>query len=101
MRLAVLCSRIRVEEKLLLAELDRRRVPYERVADDDLVLRLDQPVFPYDLVFERSISYGRALYALQTLESWGVACVNRAAVIATCGDKLLTSLALERARVPT
>lgn len=101
MRLAVLCSRIRVEEKLLLADLDRRRVSYDRVAADDLVLRLDQPVFPYDLVFERSISYGRSLYALQTLESWGVPCVNRAAVLATCGDKLRTSLALERAGVPT
>lgn len=101
MRLAVLCSRIRTEEKLLLAELDRRRVPYERLDDSSLAFRLDRRSFPYDLVFERSVSYGRSLYALQTLESWGVRGVNRAAVIATCGDKLQTSLALERAGVPT
>jgi [lysine-biosynthesis-protein LysW]--L-2-aminoadipate ligase len=101
MRLAVLCSRIRVEEKLLLAELDRRGVAYDRLDDSELILRLDRPAFPYDVIFERSISFGRSLYAIQTLESWGVRCVNRADVIATCGDKLLTSLALEQAGVPT
>jgi [lysine-biosynthesis-protein LysW]--L-2-aminoadipate ligase len=101
MRLAVLCSRIRVEEKLLLAELERRGVAYDRVDDSELVLRLDRRAFPYDTVFERSISYGRSLYAIRTLESWGVRCLNRADVIATCGDKLLTSLALERDGIPT
>ena len=101
MRLAMLCSRIRVEEKLLLAEMERRRIGFERIDDAELVLRLDRREFPYDLVFERSISFGRTLYALQTLESWGVRCVNTASVVATCGDKLLTSLALERAGAPT
>jgi [lysine-biosynthesis-protein LysW]---L-2-aminoadipate ligase len=101
MRLAVLCSRIRVEEKLLLAELDRRGVAYDRVDDGELILRLDRQHFPYELVFERSVSFGRSLYALQTLESWGVRCINRAEVVATCGDKLRTSLALETAGVPT
>jgi [lysine-biosynthesis-protein LysW]--L-2-aminoadipate ligase len=101
MRLAVLCSRIRVEEKLLLTELERRGVAFEKVDDSELVLRLDQRNFPYDLVFERSISYGRTLYTLQTLESWGVRCINRAGVVATCGDKAVTSLALEREGVPS
>jgi [lysine-biosynthesis-protein LysW]---L-2-aminoadipate ligase len=101
MRLAVLCSRVRVEEKLLLAELERRGVAYDRIDDSELVLRLDRRAFPYDTVFERSISYGRSLYAIRTLESWGVCCLNRADVIATCGDKLLTSLALERDGIPT
>ncbi len=101
MRLAMLSSRIRVEEKLLLAELERRRVPFSRIDDAELTFRLDRREFPYDAVFERSISFGRTLYTLQTLESWGVRCINRAAVVATCGDKLLTSLALEQAGVPT
>src|SRR5688500_15918514 len=100
MRLAVLCSRIRVEEKLLLTELERRGVTFDKVDDSELVLRLDQRNFAYDLVFERSISYGRTLYTLQTLESWGVRCINRAAVVATCGDKHITSLALEREGIP-
>jgi [lysine-biosynthesis-protein LysW]--L-2-aminoadipate ligase len=102
MRLAMLSSRIRVEEKLLLAELERRRATFDRIDDAELILRLTAGrEFPYDVVFERSISFGRTLYTLQTLESWGVRCINRASVVTTCGDKLLTTLALERRGVPT
>ncbi len=100
MKLALLCSRIRVEEKLLIAELDRRGVAYDRIDDGELALRFDRRNFDYDTVFERSISFGRTLYTLQTLESWGVRCVNAANVVATCGDKALTHIALERAGVP-
>jgi [lysine-biosynthesis-protein LysW]--L-2-aminoadipate ligase len=100
MKLALLCSRIRVEEKLLIAELDRRGVAYDRIDDGELALRFDRRNFEYDTVFERSISFGRTLYTLQTLESWGVRCVNAANVVATCGDKALTHIALERAGVP-
>ncbi len=100
MKLALLCSRIRVEEKLLIAELDRRGVAYDRIDDGELALRFDRRNFDYDTVFERSISFGRTLYTLKTLESWGVRCVNAADVVATCGDKALTHIALERAGVP-
>ncbi len=100
MKLALLCSRIRVEEKLLIAELDRRGVAYDRIDDGELALRFDRRNFNYDTVFERSISFGRTLYTLKTLESWGVRCVNAADVVATCGDKALTHIALERAGVP-
>jgi [lysine-biosynthesis-protein LysW]---L-2-aminoadipate ligase len=101
MRLALLCSRIRVEEKLLIAEMERRRIPFERIDDGEMILRLERREFPYDAVFERSVSFGRTLYALKTLESWGIQCVNRADTVATCGDKALTTLALEKAGVAT
>jgi len=101
MRLGILCSRIRVEEKLLLAELGRRGVEYTRIDDGDLVFDLEQREFPFDVVLERSISFGRSLYALQVLETRGVRCINRAAVVATCGDKLRTTEALLQADVPT
>jgi [lysine-biosynthesis-protein LysW]--L-2-aminoadipate ligase len=101
MRLGILCSRIRVEEKLLLAELDRRGVLYTRIDDGDLVFDLTQRKFPFDVILERSISFGRSLYALQVLEARGVCCINRAAVVATCGDKLRTTEALLQADLPT
>ena len=96
MRLGVLCSRIRVEEKLLFAELDRRGVAYERIDDGELVLDLQRRDFPFDTVLERSISFGRTLYTLQVLENRGVRCINRAQVVETCGDKLRTTEALLR-----
>ncbi|MEW6742331.1 MAG: lysine biosynthesis protein LysX [Planctomycetota bacterium] len=103
-KLGVLCSRIRVEEKLLLQELERRGVAFERLDDESLVLRLEEPLLQQgampDLVFDRSVSFGRSLYTLATLESFGVPCINRAEVVATCGDKLRTHLALVRSGVP-
>ncbi len=101
MRLGVLCSRIRVEEKLLLAEFDRRGVQYERIDDGQLVLDLQQRELPFDVVLERSISFGRSLYTLQVLEARGVRCINRPSVVETCGDKLRTTEALLRAGVPS
>ncbi|HEX6289678.1 MAG TPA: lysine biosynthesis protein LysX [Herpetosiphonaceae bacterium] len=101
MSLGILCSRIRVEEKLLFAELDRRGVQYERIDDGDLIFDLQRTTFPFDVVLERSISFGRSLYALQVLEARGVACINRADVVAICGDKLRTTEALIRSGVPT
>ncbi len=101
MRLGILCSRIRVEEKLLLAELDRRGVQYQRIDDGELVLDLQQRELPFDVVLERSISFGRSLYTLQVLEARGVRCINRPAVVETCGDKLRTTEALLRAGVPS
>lgn len=101
MRLGILCSRIRVEEKLLLAELDRRSIHYTRIDDGELVLDLQQRELPFDIVLERSISFGRSLYTLQVLEARGVRCINRPSVVETCGDKLRTTEALLRAGVPS
>jgi [lysine-biosynthesis-protein LysW]--L-2-aminoadipate ligase len=101
MRLGILCSRIRVEEKLLLAELDRRNVQYDRIDDGEMIFDLQNRGFHFDVVLERSIAFGRSLYTLQVLEARGVRCINSAAVVATCGDKLRTTEALLQANVPT
>jgi [lysine-biosynthesis-protein LysW]--L-2-aminoadipate ligase len=101
MRLGILCSRIRVEEKLLFTELDRRGVQYKRIDDSNLLFDLQTRDFPFDVVLERSISFGRSLYTLQVLEARGVSCINRAQVVETCGDKLRTTEALLAANVPT
>lgn len=102
MRLAILWDRIRVEEKLLLESLDRRRVAYELVDVRRVVFDLAGGGLPdCDVVLDRCVGHTHALAALRILETWGVACVNRFAVAEVCGDKLATSLALERAGVPS
>jgi [lysine-biosynthesis-protein LysW]--L-2-aminoadipate ligase len=110
MQIAVICSRVRVEEKLLFAALEERGLSYERL--DARRLRLD--VTPasddgtdraawsaYDAVLVRCLSHTRAFYVTRYLESLGVPAVNAHRTIATCGDKLLTSVALQEAGVPT
>ena len=104
MRLAVLTSRIRVEEKLLIEALQRRSVAFDIIDDDDLLFDLAAPDDrwrQYSAVLCRSLSQARALAILHVLESWGVRVYNPASVTATCNDKLLTTLALLSAGVPT
>jgi [lysine-biosynthesis-protein LysW]---L-2-aminoadipate ligase len=101
MRIGILCSRIRVEEKLLLGELERRGLDYVRIDDNDVIFDLNQGRYPYDVVLERSIHHSRALYALKVLNDAGVPTVNSAAVADVCGDKFKTTQALIKAGVPT
>jgi [lysine-biosynthesis-protein LysW]--L-2-aminoadipate ligase len=101
MRIGLLCSRIRVEEKLLRDALVHRGLEVEVVDDRELTLTLAQPVRRWDAVLERSISQTRALAVTSVLESWGIPTVNRHAVAVTCASKLATSAALEAAGVPT
>jgi [lysine-biosynthesis-protein LysW]--L-2-aminoadipate ligase len=102
MRVGILLSRVRVEEKWLFEALDRRGVPYDRL--DDREVRFDLadpgPWRQYGVVLERSLSFGRGLYATRVLNLWGIPTVNMAAVAAVCGDKLSTSAALQSAGVP-
>jgi [lysine-biosynthesis-protein LysW]--L-2-aminoadipate ligase len=102
MRVGVLCSRIRVEEKLLFEVLNARGVVYDKLDDRTLVFNLHDPrVFQqYDIILERSINHSRALYALQMFNAWGIKTINSANVARICGDKLLTTLALVRHKVP-
>jgi [lysine-biosynthesis-protein LysW]---L-2-aminoadipate ligase len=103
MRLAILTSRVRVEEKLLIEVLQRRGVEFDIIDDGELLFDLAQPGErwrAYDAVFCRSVSQSRGLAVLHVLEHWGIPVFNSAATTATCNDKLLTTLALLRAGIP-
>jgi len=100
----MLMSRVRVEEKLLLAEFERRGATVVRFDDRVFTLDLDRPhpaMAACDVVIERCINHLRALYTLKLLDDWGIPSVNTYEVANTCGDKLLTSAALAKAGVPT
>ncbi len=102
LRIGVLYSRVRVEEKWIFASLERRGLDYERL-DDRLVhfdLENPDPWRQYDAILERSISYTNGLYACRIFNIWGIPTVNTAAVAEACGDKLITTALLSRAGVP-
>jgi [lysine-biosynthesis-protein LysW]---L-2-aminoadipate ligase len=104
MRLAILTSRIRVEEKLLIEALRQRAIEFDIIDDGDLLFDLAQPDErwrSYDAVLCRSVSQSRGLATLYVLEHWGIPVFNSAATTATCNDKLLTTLALLREQLPT
>jgi [lysine-biosynthesis-protein LysW]--L-2-aminoadipate ligase len=101
MRIGLMCSRIRVEEKLLRDALMRRGADVEIVDDREVTFTLAHPVGRWDAVLERSISQTRGLAVTLVLETWGIPTVNRHAVAATCASKLDTSAVLAAAGVPT
>ena len=82
-------SRVRVEEKLLLEQLELRGVRIIRFDDRTFTLDLHKPWQECDVVLERCINHLRALYTLRVLNDWGIATVNTYEVANNCGDKLL------------
>jgi [lysine-biosynthesis-protein LysW]--L-2-aminoadipate ligase len=102
LRIGVLFTRLRVEEKWIFAAMERRGLDYERLDDRRVLFDLDHPESwrQYDVILERSISYANGLYALRILNDWGIPTVNTARVAEACGDKIATSSLLEKAKVP-
>ena len=101
MKVGLLCSILRKEEKLLLRELRRRGVAPEIVDDRELIFRLDSRHMDFDVVLERSVNHSRALYSLKVLNDWEIPTINRYPVAEICGNKFLTTSALARNRIPT
>jgi len=103
MKVGILLSRVRVEEKWLFEALDKRGVTdYDKLDDREVQFNLSSPGAwqQYSVVLERSLSYGRGLYTCKVLNAWGIPTVNTASVADTCGDKLWTSAALKHAGIP-
>ena len=101
MKVGMLCSRIRVEEKLLIREMEKRGINFDIIDDRELILEIHRNGWDYDVILERCINHARALYALRILDDWGVPTVNTYEVANICGNKLLTTSALARAGVPS
>jgi len=103
MRVGMLLSRVRVEEKLLVQAFAKHGVDVELIDDRKVVFDMHNPgeMASYDVILERCINHSRALYALELLNSWGVRTVNTAAVAQICGNKFSTTRALIEHQVPT
>ena len=101
MRIGMLCSRIRVEEKLLRDALVHRGIEVEIVDDRELTFTLAQPGAGVGTWCSSAASRRHAgSRSLRVLESWGVPTVNTHAVAATCASKLDTTAALDGGRRP-
>jgi [lysine-biosynthesis-protein LysW]---L-2-aminoadipate ligase len=100
MKLGLLCSIVRKEEKLLIDEFRKRRLELEILDDRGLLFCLNRKHMSYDVVLERCVNHSRALYALKVLNDWGIKTVNTYQVADVCGNKFLTTSALIREGVP-
>ncbi len=100
-KLGLLHSRIRLEEKMLVQAI-KQRDDVELVMLNTSHLVLDLASLPQvDVVLDREISQSRALHVLNALEQDGVKTVNSYAAARVGGDKVLTSKRLHNAGIPT
>jgi len=100
-RLGVLVSHLREEEKLIIAAAGELGVTTQVIQDRTLALDLSAPQPPQvDVILDRCVAHTRGGYALRIFESWGVPTINPSATVTTCDDKVLMSLAFASAGVP-
>ncbi|MFY1636536.1 lysine biosynthesis protein LysX [Solwaraspora sp. WMMB335] len=100
-RIAVLASRVGVDEKQLFDALDRRAVAFDHIDTRKLWFGVGERDNAGDLVLNREIGQVRAAYAARALTAAGAHVVNSADATELCGDKWRTTMALWAAGIPT
>jgi [lysine-biosynthesis-protein LysW]--L-2-aminoadipate ligase len=101
LKLAILYSRVRVEEKMLFATLRDRAVAFDQIDARKVSCQIGaNSLESYDAVLLRCIAHSQAYYLARWLEGVGVPAISSHQVIRTCGDKMLTSAALQEAGLP-
>ena len=107
MRVGILYSRVRAEEKLLFEEFTQRGATFDLLDDRKLIFDITggeertARYEDYDVIVERCIHHGRALVSLRILNDRGIPTVNSVQVADVCGDKLQTTSALTAAGIPS
>jgi len=104
MRIGLLYSRIRKDEKLLLSELRERDHDITKIDVRKQQFNVSEAPAAFedlDLVVDRCLSTSRSVYATKFAAAYDVPVVNGPDVAETCADKVTNSLALVEAGVPT
>ncbi|MEF8814248.1 MAG: lysine biosynthesis protein LysX [Halovenus sp.] len=104
MKIGLLYSRIRKDEKLLLEELRERDHTVEKIDVRRARFGLAEPPAGFagiDILVDRCLATSRSRYATRFADAYGVPVVNSAETARVCADKVENSLALSAAGVPT
>jgi [lysine-biosynthesis-protein LysW]--L-2-aminoadipate ligase len=102
--IGILYSRIRRDEKLLLAELRSRGHDVTKIDVRDQRFDLNEPpaaLADVDLVVDRCLATSRSRYAMRFLDVYGIPVINSSETADVCADKVENSLALAGAGIPT
>jgi len=98
-----LYDRIRWEEKTLRDKAKEKGIKAELIDAKSFPVDLSSKKIDKfgDIVLQRCIGYFRGLHFSAMLESKGISVINSFNTSLLCGDKLLTSLQLTKAGIPT
>ncbi|MEM4575923.1 MAG: lysine biosynthesis protein LysX [Candidatus Nezhaarchaeales archaeon] len=105
-KIVITYDRIRAEEKALQRAGEDLGVEVSLVDIKDSFIDITKgdvnpEVLKGDVVIQRCVGHYRSLYLTAIIENTGVPVINPFSTTFICGDKLLTSLALTKAGIPT
>jgi len=97
--LHILFTRLRLEEKLLMEAAAKENIPCELRNVTDVWYGEKPFCEANDVVLARCVSHSQNEAVAQILESQGIRVVNPSSVMALCGNKLSTTIALGKANI--
>jgi len=103
-RVGLIYDQLRPDERLIIQAAKRNNIDLTLYDTDQLALEVtgeNDGVELADAFLQRCISYFRSIHVTATLESRGKHVVNSYQAASTCGNKLLASIILSRAKIPT
>lgn len=98
--IALVATRVRTEERMLLKALHARRAPVAHVDDRSLVYTVGAPP-PWRAVLNRALSATRRREVGRLCEAAGVPVLNTPRTLDLCDNKVATAWALHASGVPT
>ncbi len=102
MKIGIIYTIVSPENKMIFTAAEKRGVALEKVVDSQSVLPItNNGHMEFDVLLQRSVSYSRGLYLTYFHERCGTQVINSYNAAKICGDKMLCSLELYKAGVPT
>jgi len=101
MKIGILCSKIRIEEKLLFKEFEKLGLKIIQLDPRELTLSGNTDDFKgVELLLNREIGQTRAELILEYAENLGIKTINSSASTILCNNKALATQVLERNNLP-
>jgi len=103
-KVGLLYDQLRPDERLIIEAAKREGIDLALYDTDQLawdVTRHDDGIELADAFLQRCMSFFRSVHITAALEARGKPVVNSYKASTTCGDKLIASIALARAKIPT
>jgi [lysine-biosynthesis-protein LysW]--L-2-aminoadipate ligase len=104
LKIGLLYDQLRPDERLIIEAAKQNRIDLALIDTNELALAVtdsnDDLEFA-NVFLQRCVSYFRSIHVTATLEARGNIVVNSYKAASTCGNKLLGSLCLSRAKIPT
>lgn len=102
--IGMLYDQLRPEERLLIEAAKRKSLRLGLHDSEKLYLDIkntDQEELFEEIVLQRCLSYFRSVHLTSLLENKGITVINSSKIASVCGNKLLASMKLEEANIPT